>query len=75
VSKRYLPNAGAARRKLLLRTIEIEDEIAAQAERIGSFNTRWSDIHSFSFNESLTGCIAQLEELEELAKLIVGEQG
>ncbi|CAG9943888.1 unnamed protein product [Clonostachys rosea f. rosea IK726] len=72
---RYLPNAGAARRKLLLRTIEIEDEIAAQAERIGSFNTRWSDIHSFSFNESLTGCIAQLEELEELAKLIVGEQG
>lgn len=36
---------------------------------------KWADIYSYSYNESLTGCVAQLEELEKLTKLIVGEQG
>lgn len=35
---------------------------------------KWSDIYSYSYNESLTGCVAQLEELEKYTKLIVGEQ-
>lgn len=35
----------------------------------------WAGIYSFSYSESLTGCVAQLEELEKLTKLIVGEQG
>lgn len=35
---------------------------------------QWSDIYSYSYNESLTGCVAQLEELELYTKLIVGEQ-
>lgn len=34
----------------------------------------WSDIYSYSYNESLTGCVAQLEELERFTKLIVGEK-
>lgn len=36
---------------------------------------KWVQIYSFSYNESLTGCVAQLEELERYTKLIVGEQG
>ena len=35
---------------------------------------QWSTIYSYSYNESLTGCVAQLEELEKYTKLIVGEQ-
>lgn len=34
----------------------------------------WSDIYSYSYNESLTGCVAQLEELEKFTKVIVGEK-
>lgn len=33
----------------------------------------WSDIYSYSYHESLTGCVTQLEELEKFTKLIVGE--
>jgi hypothetical protein len=39
------------------------------------WHKKWSDIYSYSYNESLTGCVAQLEELERFTKLIVGEQG
>lgn len=39
------------------------------------WHKKWSDIYSYSYNESLTGCVAQLEELEKFTKLIVGEQG
>lgn len=34
----------------------------------------WSDIYSYSYNESLTGCVAQLEALEKYTKIIVGEK-
>ena len=34
----------------------------------------WSDIYSYSYNESLTGCVAQLEALEKFTKIIVGEK-
>lgn len=36
---------------------------------------KWAQIYQYSFNESLTGCVTQLEELERYTKLIVGEQG
>ena len=36
---------------------------------------KWMQIYSFSYNESLTGCVAELEELERYTKLIVGEEG
>lgn len=39
------------------------------------WHKKWCDIYSYSYNESLTGCVAQLEELEKFTKLIVGEQG
>lgn len=36
---------------------------------------KWAQIYSHSYNESLTGCVEQLEELEKYTKVIVGEQG
>ena len=35
---------------------------------------KWAQIYSYSYNESLTGCVEQLEELEKFTKAIVGEQ-
>ncbi|EHK18218.1 uncharacterized protein TRIVIDRAFT_44709 [Trichoderma virens Gv29-8] len=73
---RYLPSAAAARRKLLLETAAVEDEMAQTShESDVRWHKKWSDIYSYSYNESLTGCVAQLEELEKFTKLIVGEQG
>lgn len=37
--------------------------------------TKWAQIYSYSYNESLTGCVEQLEELEKYTKVIVGELG
>jgi hypothetical protein len=36
---------------------------------------KWAQIYSYSYNESLTGCVDQLKELEKYTKVIVGEQG
>lgn len=36
---------------------------------------KWAQIYSYSYNESLTGCVEQLTELEKYTKVIVGEQG
>jgi hypothetical protein len=36
---------------------------------------KWSQIYSYSYNQSLTGCVQQLEELQKYVKEIVGEQG
>lgn len=71
-----MPSAAAARKKLLLRTFELESEMARYAEQSDMReHKKWSDIYSYSYKESLTGCVAQLEELEKYTKLIVGEQG
>lgn len=32
-------------------------------------------IYNYSFNDSLTGCVEQVKQLEEYTKIIVGEQG
>ncbi|OAA46477.1 Brefeldin A-sensitivity protein 4 [Beauveria brongniartii RCEF 3172] len=70
---------------LLVRSDEVEAELTAQEaqEETGAgaplreVNTRrkWSDTYRFSYNQSLTRCIVQLEEMEKYTKLIVGEQG
>lgn len=74
--QRYLPSAVAARKRLLLRTVEVEAETARTADDEQQREQRkWSDMYSYSYNESLTGCVAQLEELEKYTKLVVGEQG
>lgn len=44
-------------------------------ETDAEWHKRWSDMYRYSFNASLTGCVAQIEELEKYTKLIVGEQG
>ncbi|KAM3520153.1 hypothetical protein NHJ13051_007027 [Beauveria bassiana] len=80
---RYLPSAAAARKALLVRSDEVEAELTAQEAEAGEgaalreVDTRrkWSDTYRFSYNQSLTGCIVQLEEMEKYTKLIVGEQG
>ncbi|KAM0247034.1 hypothetical protein ACHAP5_004314 [Fusarium lateritium] len=72
---RYLPSAAAARKKLLHKTEEVAREMAENAEfQELERQKTWSDIYSYSYNESLTGCVAQLEELEQFTKLIVGEK-
>ncbi|PHH85797.1 hypothetical protein CDD83_11157 [Cordyceps sp. RAO-2017] len=73
---RYLPSAAAARKRLLVRNAEVDEEMSRSASGSdAAWHRRWSDIYRYSYNESLTGCVAQLEELEKLTKLIVGEQG
>jgi len=36
---------------------------------------RWAQIYSYSYSQSLTGCVLQLEQLQKYTKEIVGEQG
>jgi hypothetical protein len=36
---------------------------------------KWSQIYNYSYNQSLTGCVTQLEQLQKYVKEIVGEQG
>ncbi|TGO66462.1 hypothetical protein BOTNAR_0060g00020 [Botryotinia narcissicola] len=36
---------------------------------------KWSQIYSYSYSQSLTGCVTQLEQLCRYTKEIVGEQG
>ncbi|KAF5002826.1 hypothetical protein FGRMN_80 [Fusarium graminum] len=72
---RYLPSAAAARKKLLHKTEEVAREMSESAEYQELERQKtWSDIYSYSYNESLTGCVAQLEELEQFTKLILGEK-
>ena len=77
---RYLPSAAAARKRLLEHMAEIEAEQASNLDpnRIpsgGADRRKWSQIYSYSYNQSLTGCVKQLEELIKYTKEIVGEQG
>lgn len=56
--------------------MELEKEMAALVDKDDlREHKKWADIYSYSYKESLTGCVAQLEELEKYTKLIVGEQG
>jgi hypothetical protein len=41
----------------------------------GGHVKRWAQIYSYSYSRSLTGCVAQLEQLQKYTKEIVGEQG
>lgn len=37
--------------------------------------TMLEKIYSYSFNDSLTGCVEQVKQLEKYTKIVVGEQG
>lgn len=73
---KYIPSAAVARRRLLLETQRIEDQIAHNggSDNLGA-HKKWSEIYRYSYDQSLTGCVVQLEKLERYTKLIVGEQG
>ncbi|KAI1410469.1 hypothetical protein F5Y13DRAFT_181393 [Hypoxylon sp. FL1857] len=75
---KYLPSAAASRKQLLDQMRALETELAASGRLSAdekSEGRKWAQIYSHSYNESLTGCVEQLEELEKYTKLIVGEQG
>jgi len=76
---RYLPSAAAARKKLLDHMAEIEAEQAQNSDvsKVKSVkeSRKWAQIYSYSYNQSLTGCVKQLEQLQKYTKEIVGEQG
>lgn len=36
---------------------------------------KWALIYRYSYNESLTRCVAHLEDMERWTKLILGERG
>ncbi|KAI1472680.1 uncharacterized protein F4812DRAFT_21230 [Daldinia caldariorum] len=75
---KYLPSAAAARKQLLDRMAVLEAELVASGNLSAdkkSEGRKWAQIYSYSYNESLTDCVEQLEELEKYTKVIVGEQG
>lgn len=60
---------------------EVEAAIAEarELERIESGGSmadgqKWSQIYAYSYSQSLTGCVKQLEQLILFTKEIVGEQ-
>jgi hypothetical protein len=76
---RYLPSAAQARKRLLDHMAEIEAEPARNTD-LGKADSvkesrKWAQIYSYSYSQSLTGCVKQLEQLQKYTKEIVGEQG
>lgn len=72
---RYLPSAALARKALLdhMALLESQITVSDSPSRIIS-NRKWSQIYSYSYSQSLTGCVQQLEQLQKYVKEIVGEQ-
>jgi hypothetical protein len=79
VTQRYLPSAAAARKRLLDHMAFLEAYHASHPDvhKLDSEheNRKWYQIYSYSYSESLTGCVKQLEQLQKFTKEIVGEQG
>lgn len=46
-----------------------------KADGDDSQHRKWSEVYSYSYSQSLTGCIQQLEQLQKYTKEICGEQG
>ncbi|KAI0503420.1 hypothetical protein F5B22DRAFT_629091 [Xylaria bambusicola] len=75
---KYLPSAAVARKRLLDRVFQFEKEYAARAKysnKEQQRELRLGQIYSYSYNDSLTGCVEQVKQLEKYTKMIVGEQG
>jgi len=76
---KYLPSAAQARKRLLDHMAEIEAEQAQNRDvmKVDSVKEirKWAQIYSYSYSQSLTGCVKQLEQLQKYTKEIVGEQG
>lgn len=52
----------------------LEAEFVGKLSKVES-ERKWSQIYSYSYSQSLTGCVKELEQLERWTKEIVGEQG
>ncbi|KAI0969561.1 hypothetical protein F4678DRAFT_163883 [Xylaria arbuscula] len=75
---KYLPSSAIARKRLLDRTFELERENAASVTNSNlkqQRELRLGQIYSYSYHDSVTGCVEQVNLLEKYTKLIVGEQG
>ncbi|KAI0142708.1 hypothetical protein GGR57DRAFT_485873 [Xylariaceae sp. FL1272] len=75
---KYLPSAHVTRMRLLDKMAELESEIDINekySKEQRQEEIKLAQIYSFSYNESLTGCMEQLGQLEKYTKAIVGEQG
>ena len=53
---------------------EYEEDKNKERPQLGE-RKKWMQIYSYSYNESLSGCVLELEELQRYTKIIVGEQG
>ncbi|KAI1434257.1 hypothetical protein GGR50DRAFT_663700 [Xylaria sp. CBS 124048] len=80
---KYLPNALVARKRLLKRMFEVERDFARGKEGYGNRESdhqsrqevRLGQIHHYSYDHSLAGCVKQVQQLENYTKLIVGQKG
>ncbi|KAI0429993.1 hypothetical protein F5Y09DRAFT_242819 [Xylaria sp. FL1042] len=75
---KYLPSSAVARKRLLDRVFEHEKKHAASATHRSKEQQRklkLGQVYSYSYNDSLTGCVEQVNRLERYTKMIVGEQG
>ena len=73
-----MPNAAISRHELLEQAKILEMELSVDVEFSADEKSevkKWAQIYSHSYNESLTGCVDQLLQLEKFAKAIVGEYG
>lgn len=50
--------------------LEAGGKLAAKDQTEGK---KWAQIYHYSYNESLTGCVEMVEELEKYTKVVVGE--
>jgi hypothetical protein len=59
----------------LLEAEQTRNNCAESSESKEGGGRKWSQIYSYAYNQSLTGCVKQLEQLQIYVKEIVGEQG
>lgn len=71
-----------ARKKLLARMASLEasqastiDPNSLKVDSLERKSRKWSQVHSYSYSQSLTGCVQQLQQMQKYTKLIVGAQG
>ncbi|KAF8534386.1 hypothetical protein BDD12DRAFT_988808 [Trichophaea hybrida] len=72
---RYLPSCAAARKRLLDRMAEVEEEFEEerQVRPRPEKTRRWADVYHYAYAAALTDIVAQVELLERLIKIIMGE--
>lgn len=73
---RYLPSAAAARKRLLDRMEQVEQELNAAPKRPKpGKNRRWADVYQYAYSSALTDIVEQLQQLQTFTKAVTGEVG